>query len=123
MSDFEETNPDVLAADSPLIGEVVPSDRVVVYHATDLEDAKVVCATLEAAGIPTALENPDPGPASGMLPHLGISWMHDVYVSASNVEAARAILNAPPPTEEELIAEEEADMMTLEEAEARVKHA
>lgn len=122
MNTESEDNPDVQAA-----GDAAANDSsenlVLVYDAPDLEAAQVVHATLEAAGIPALLANPDLGPAEGLLPHLGLGWSHGVFVTPSHAEAARAILNAPAMTEEELVAAEEADPMTLEEAEARVRDA
>ncbi len=92
-----------------------------VYDAPDQTTAELVCATLQAAGMRAVVQNQYVGPAAGMMPHLGITDSRGVLVPASEADAARALLAAQEPTEEELAAEVEADTMTLEEAEARVK--
>jgi hypothetical protein len=56
-----------------------------------------------------------------MLPHLGLAIPRGVLVAPENAYAARAVLETRSPTEEELAAEAEADPISLEEAEARVK--
>jgi hypothetical protein len=53
----------------------------------------------------------------------GSAWSDGIYVAPSNIEAARAILNAPPLTEAELMAAAEADPTTLEEAEKNARNA
>ena len=98
-----------------------PEEMVMVYDAPDQESAAIVCATLQAAGIEAILQHQNVGPASGLMPYLGLAWGRGVAVPASQVEAAQALLQSQEPTEAELIAEEEADPLTLEEAEARVK--
>jgi len=123
VTDLPENNPDVAAAGGAPGGNILPENPVLVYDAPTIEAADIVCATLAAAGIPATVLNAERGPAEGMMPYLGFTWAHGVFVAPSNVEAARAILNTPAPTEEELTAEEEADPTTLAEAEARVKDA
>ena len=94
---------------------------VLVYDAPDQTTAELVCATLQAAGMRAVVQNQYAGPAAGMLPYLGLAYSRGVLVPASEAEAARALLAAQEPTEEEFEAEVEADTMTLEEAEAHVK--
>ncbi len=96
-------------------------EMVLVYDAPDQVTAEVICATLEAAGITAVIPHTTIGPGSGLLPHLGLAWSRSVTVPASQVEAAQAILQAHFPSDAELTAEEEADSLTLEEAEARVR--
>ncbi len=55
------------------------------------------------------------------LLNLGLTDGRDVLVPISQADAARTLLAAQEPPEEELAAEADADTMTLEEAEARVK--
>jgi hypothetical protein len=98
-----------------------PEEMVLIYEAPDQTTAELVCATLEASGLSAVVAHTTEGPASGLLPYLGLGWSRSVSVPASQVEAARAVLQANPPPEAELIAEEEADPVTLEEAEARVR--
>ena len=102
---------------------ILPEDYVPIYDSPDFETGEVICATLAAEGIYAVLQNPTPGPATNALPPLGMTWSHAVYVAPEDVEAARAILNAPQPTEEELVAEQASDPTTLEEAEANIKNA
>ncbi len=96
-------------------------EMVSIYDAPDQVTAEVVCATLEAAGIEAVVANTTTGPASGLLPHLGLGWSRGVSVPVSQAEAARALLQTHSPSDAELTAEEEADTLTLEEAEARVR--
>ena len=96
-------------------------EHVVVYDAPDQATAELVAATLKAAGISALLPHRYQGPASGILPHLGLTWSRTVLVPASQVRAAEEALAALAPTEAELTAQVEADTMTLEEAEALVK--
>jgi len=93
---------------------------VLVYDAPDHSTAELVCATLQAAGFRSVLQNPS-GPAAGLMPYLGLADSRGVLVPASDADAARALLAAEEPTEEELAAEAESDPLSLEEAEARVK--
>lgn len=94
---------------------------VLVYDAPDQVTSEVVCATLQAAGIHAIVQNQHAGPAAGMLPYLGLGFHRGVLVPASEINAARVLLAAQELTEEELAAEMEADTMSLEEAEERVK--
>lgn len=94
---------------------------VLVYDAPDQATSELVCASLQSAGMRAVVQNQYVGPAAGMLPYLGLTDSRGVLVPASQAEAARALLAGQEPTEEELAAEAEADTMTLEEAEARVK--
>lgn len=99
----------------------LPEEMVLIYDAPDQSTAELVCATLEAAGIAAVVAHTTMGPAVGVLPYLGLGWSRSVSVPLSQVEAARAVLQADMPSEAELIAEQEADPLTLEEAEARVR--
>lgn len=96
-------------------------EHIAVYDAPDQSTAELVVATLKAAGIAAVLPHQNIGPASGVLPHLGLAWSRNVLVPASQAEAALEVLATLAPTDAELEAEFEADTMTLEEAEARVK--
>ena len=98
-------------------------EHVVVYDAPDQATAELVVATLKSAGIAAFLANKFAGPASGVLPHLGLAWSRNVLAPASQAQAADQVLAALAPTDAELDEEFEADTMTLEEAEARVKRA
>jgi len=99
----------------------LPEEMVLIYDAPDQTTAELVCATLEASGITAVVAHTTEGQASGILPYLGLGWSRSVSVPASQVEEAHAVLQANMLPEAELIAEEEADPMTLEEAEARVR--
>ena len=106
---------------APTVGH---SDPVLIYDAPTEEEAEVVAATLQAAGIAAVLQNPNLSAGAGMFAEqVGDTWRNGVFVPSSQVDEARAILNAPAPSEAELIAEEEADPTTTEEAEARIKDA
>lgn len=96
-------------------------ELVLVYDAPDQTTAELVCATLHSAGIRAALQNQYGAPAAGMLSYLGMTGSRGVVVPASEADAARDLLAAQEPTEEELAAEAAADSMTLEEAEAKVR--
>jgi hypothetical protein len=115
----DEANP--IDRDPGLI--VVPDDYVLAYDSPDYETGEVVCATLASQGIHAVMYNPTPGPATNTLPPLGNTWSHAVYVAPYDLEAARALLSAPTPTEAQLTAEEAADPTTLEEAENNVRNA
>jgi hypothetical protein len=111
-----------------LVAVLPPEDHdlenyVLIANAPDQQTAELIAATLDAAGIPTLLQHDALGPAEGMLPHLGLAWNRGVAVPAEREQEARALLQSLEPTEAELIAEEEADPTTLEEAEARVREA
>lgn len=122
MSDFD--NPDVAAAKAPLASEPGHEAPVLVFQAASNEEAEVVRATLEAAGVPAYLHHTSADIVMGATDDLlGEAWVNGVFVAASNVEAARTLLNAPMPTEAELIAAEESDPTTLAEAEAKAKNA
>ena len=97
------------------------ADVVAVYDAPDETTAQVVCATLQAAGIPARIKNERRGDVAGFLPYLALAVGYGVVVAASDADAARAILLEQEPTEEELAAEVDADETSLEEAEARVR--
>lgn len=124
MSNLPEDNPDVVAATRAPGVPDTHEEPVLVYRAATDEEAEVVRATLEAAGIPAILQLPNVSAGAGLLTETvgGDTWSEGIYVAPSNIEAARAILNAPPPSEAELAAEAEADPTSLEEAEARVKN-
>jgi hypothetical protein len=96
-------------------------DMVLVYDAPDQATAELVCASLQSAGIGAVVQNQYAGPGAGMMPHLGLSDSRGVLVPTSDADAARSLLAAVEPTEEELAAEADADTTTLEEAEARVR--
>ncbi len=104
------------------IGQI-PDDYVLAYDAPDYETGEIVCATLIAEGINAVLANPELGPGSNALPALGNTWSHAVFVAPGDLEAATRILATPPPTEEELAAEQAADPTTLEQAEKNVREA
>ena len=99
----------------------IDQELVVIYDAPDQTTAEVVCATLQAAGIQAIVQNQHRGPASGMLPYLGLADARGVLVASEDADAASALLEAQEPSEEELAALVEADATSLEEAEARVK--
>jgi hypothetical protein len=94
---------------------------VLVYDAPDQTTSELVCASLQSSGIRAVVQNKYVGGAAGMLNYLGLTDSRGVLVPASEADAARALLADQQPTEDELAAEAEADTMTLEEAEARVK--
>ena len=119
MSDQSEIELQDIAPEA----NILPSDYVPVFDSPDYEAAEIVCATLASEGIHGVMQNPLPNPGSNELAPLGMTWSHAVYVPPDEVEAARAILNAPPPTDEELAAAQAADPTTIEEAEAAVKDA
>lgn len=122
---MNDENPDVAAAaasptDALARAEAV-NDPVLVVVVSSHEESEVVCATLAAAGIPALVQSPtsrDGLPLYEMEP-----TVYGIFVSPSDLEAARALVFAPEPTEEDLAAEEEADPTTLEQAEARLKDA
>lgn len=128
MSDMTEGNPDVeaarvYAASSPaatLVGE----EPVLIYTAADNEEADVIRATLAAAGIPALLQSASVTTVMGAVDPVTRDT-HDlgIFVATSHAEAARALLNAPAMSEEELAQEAAADPTTLAEAEAQVKNA
>jgi hypothetical protein len=121
VSNLSDDNPDVAAAATVSTSDPSQQEPVLVYDAPTGEEAEVVRATLEASGIPAILGSATVNSVVGALdPLVDTEWTHGVFVSPSNLEAARAILNAASPSEEELAAEEEADPTTLAEAEARI---
>ena len=101
----------------------VPDGYVLVYDSPDYETGEVVCATLASQGIHAVMKNPMLGPATNLLPPLGNTWSHAVFVAAADEETARMLLAQESPTEEDLAAEQAADPMTLEEAEQSVRDA
>ena len=94
-----------------------------IANAPDQQTAEMIVATLEAAGIPALLQHDTIGPAEGLLPHLGLAWNRGVAVPADREQEALALLQSIEASEDELVAEEEDDPTTLEEAEARVRNA
>ncbi len=117
-------NPDVTAASDAPGADESQEDAVLIFEASTGEEAEVVRATLAAAGIPIYQSGDTSNPYFGNIDGtIDSAWVHHIYVSPSNAEAARAMLSASAPTEAELTAEEEADPTTLEEAEARVRNA
>lgn len=119
MSDQNDTDREETASSA----NILPDDYVPVYDSPDYETGEVICATLAAQGLHAVMQNPTLGPAANVYPALGLTWSHAVYVPPDEVEAARSILSAQQPTEEELAAEQAADPTTLEEAEANIKNA
>ncbi len=101
----------------------IPDDYVLAYDAPDYETGEIVCATLIAEGLHAMLANPELGPGASAIPSIGLTWSHAVYVPPDELEAALKILSTPPPTEEELAAEQAADPTTLEQAEMNVRDA
>lgn len=98
-------------------GGTVPDDYVLAFDAPDFETGEIVCATLIAEGLHAVMANPELGPGDNAIPALGQTWTHSVYVAPADLEAALRILATPPPSEEELAAEQAADPTTLEQAE------
>lgn len=95
-------------------------EPVLVFQASTQEEAEVVRATIEAAGIHAFLDQVAPDPVVGAVdPALGLAWRRGVYVSPANADEARALVDSITPSDEELDAEEQADTTTLQEAEAR----
>lgn len=81
---------------------------VVVFRASSTEEAEVVRATLEAAGIPAALQAASLSAVFGaMEPAMSDAEALAVYVAPSQADAALQILSAPPPSDEELAQEAE----------------
>lgn len=121
MNDETEDNPDVAAARSQPTVEAHASP-VLVFDAPTVEEAEVVCATLNAAGVPAFLDHVIANPVVGAVDSaLGGTWRRGVYVAPSNVEAARSILTTPPPTDDELAEAAQADGTTLQEAERHAR--
>lgn len=95
-----------------LVETLPPEDAdeppVVVLRAATAEEAQIAEATLQAEGILAFVQ-----PSDIVLPgsHLvdDVSAGRDVLVPAADAERAAAILNAPPVSEEELTAFEEAE--------------
>ena len=110
MSDL---NPELL---HPIVG-AGHAEPVLIASPQSQEEAEMIRATLDAAGITATLEIPAPNVNNETFGEVGLSG---VYVAASDAEEAQAILNAVPPTEDELSDEAMAGE-TLEEAEARVR--
>ncbi len=119
MSDRSE-----LSADAERKASADEHAPVLIFNAASNEEAEVVRATLEAAGIAATTQGMVINPYFGAMdaPMRDAAAM-GIYVPPSQVEAAKAVLTMPPPTEEELAAEEEADPKTLEQAEAEVRNA
>ncbi len=101
----------------------IPDEYVLAYDAPDYETGEIVCATLIAEGIHAIMANPEIGPAANVIPALGNTWTHSVYVAPGDLESARQIISATPPSEEELAAAQAADPTTLEQAEKNVRDA
>lgn len=101
----------------------IPPTYVLLCDSPDFETSEILCATLAAQGIHSVMQNPTEGPAANMLPFLGNTWSHAIYVAPGDLEAARAIITAPGPSEEELAAEQASDPTTLEQAERNVRNA
>jgi hypothetical protein len=119
VSDYSEEGDEVGAE-----GATDPNAPVLIFQAATNEEAEVVHATLEAAGIAAILQsNPINPYMGGMDVAMRDTSAMGIFVAPSQAEAARAVLSAPAPSEEELAAEAEADPKTLEEAEAEVRDA
>lgn len=103
--------------------QAIPQDYVLLCDPPDYETAEIILATLASAGVHAVMENPSLGPADNFLPPLGASWSHAIHVAREDIETARAIVDASPPTDEELAAEQAADPTTLDEAERNVRNA
>ena len=100
----------------PIVG-TAHNEPVLIASPQSQEEAEVIRATLDAEGIVATLQVPAPNVNNETFGELGLTG---VYVAASDAEAAQAILNQTPPTEDEL-SDEALEGETLEEAEARVK--
>ncbi len=94
---------------------------ILVYDAPNQVTAELVCATLQASGLQAVVQNQYTGPAAGWLTYLSNTNSRGVLVPTSEADAARMVLDARQPTDEELAAEIDADPLTIEEAEAQVK--
>ena len=129
MSDMTDGNPDVEAArfqgassaHTSAGATFVGNEPVLIFTAVDNEEADVVRATLAAAGIPALLQSASVTAVMGAVDSVTRDTHNlGIVVAPSHVEAARALLNAPALTEEELAAEAAADPTTLAQAEAEV---
>lgn len=102
-----------------------PSDRadelVMVYDAPTQTISEMVCATLQAAGVRAVVENEYRGPAAGWLNYLGNDYGRGVLVPASELELAKAVLDAQSPSEDEILTALQTDAVSIEEAEANVR--
>lgn len=128
MNHYEDEHPDVTAALYPKSGAgetvLAGNEPVLVFSASNNEEADVVRATLASSGIPALLRTASVTTVMGAVDAVTRDTNDlGIYVAPSNAEAARALLNSPSPTEAELTAEVDADPTTLAQAEARVKHA
>ncbi len=132
MSDMTDGNPDVEAArfqgassaHAAAGATFVGNEPVLIFTAMDNEEADVVRATLAAAGIPAMLQSASVTTVMGAVDAVTRDTHNlGIVVAPSHVEAARALLNAPALTEEELAAEAAADPTTLAQAEAEVRKA
>jgi hypothetical protein len=94
---------------------------VLIYDAPTQTASELVCAALQAAGIRAVVQNEHRGPAAGWLNHLGNSYNRGVLVPTAEAEAARAVLEAQAPSDEEIGAALELEATSTEEAEARVR--
>ncbi len=98
--------------DQPIPAEGATAEEhaapVLVFKAGNYEEAEVVRATLEAAGIEAMLQaDPRNWMLGALNPAQADTGNLAVYVKPSQFEAARAILTAPPPSDEELAEEAE----------------
>jgi hypothetical protein len=87
--------------DTPNIGP--DEELALVFDAPNHTTAQLVCSSLRAAGLRSVLLNEHSSPAAGWLNYLGNAYSHGVLVPASEVEAARSILDEER-TEEEITA-------------------
>jgi hypothetical protein len=94
-----------------LVGELTPggaSEPVVALHASTSAEARVAEATLEAEGIPAFVVSGDRALADGEFVLSEGGYVSDelgdldVVVPPDMAEAARQVLSAPSPTEQEL---------------------
>lgn len=119
-SDTQSGTTGVSASGATLDGQA----PVLVFMAGDNEEADVVRATLAGAGIPALLQSPSITAVMGAVDRV-TSDTHSlgIWVTPSQAEEARVLLNTPALSDAELAAEVDADPLTLAQAEASVKHA
>lgn len=123
MSNPENIDPALSLDGEPALETAEHGEPEQVYSAATNEEAEVIRATLEAAGIPAFLRFATSNPVLGAVDdRLGENWMNGVMVAPSDAEAARAVLSAVSPSEAELADEAAQDPMTLEQAEANVRN-
>lgn len=125
MTTYSNDNDDNTMTGASVTGATLDANApVLVFMAGDNEEADVARATLAGAGIPALLQSPSVTTFMGAVDAV-TSDTHNLglWVAPSHAEAARALLNAPAPSDAELSAEVDADPLILEQAEANVKNA